>query len=141
MLLSWLIGFHPLCRAEAAAVSAIASGSQHKTIIAMSHRIARSQSASVPMNSATYRMGAAFVSICLPFASMATRPALRSAGKLDLPIVHALGRAPWRLDCRTVNVAIVVFGERHGAGLSLVSILTPSAYCTMLAFPARGGPR
>src|SRR6266852_4089368 len=36
-------------RVEAAAVNAIASGSQHNTIISISHRIARSQSASAPM--------------------------------------------------------------------------------------------
>ena len=38
---------------------------------------------------------------------------------LDLPIVHATGMATWRFDGGTVDVAIVVFGERHGAGLSL----------------------
>jgi hypothetical protein len=39
--------------AEAAAVNAITSGSQHRTMSAMSHRIARSESVSVPMSSAT----------------------------------------------------------------------------------------
>jgi len=40
-------------RDEAAAVNAMASGSQHSTISAISHRIARSLSASAPINSAT----------------------------------------------------------------------------------------
>ena len=39
--------------AEAAGVSAIASGSQHKTMRSISHRIARSLSASAPTSSAT----------------------------------------------------------------------------------------
>jgi len=43
-------------RADAAAVRAIASGSQHSTIKAISHRIARSLSVSAPMSSATYRI-------------------------------------------------------------------------------------
>jgi hypothetical protein len=41
-------------RAEAAAVNATASGSQHSTIRAMSHRMARSLSVSSPRNSATH---------------------------------------------------------------------------------------
>jgi hypothetical protein len=40
-------------RADAVAVNAIASGSQHKTISATSHRIARSLSVPVPISSAT----------------------------------------------------------------------------------------
>ena len=40
-------------RAEAAAVNAIASGSQHSTMRAISHRMARSLSVSVPISSAT----------------------------------------------------------------------------------------
>ena len=40
-------------RAEAAAVSAMASGSQHKTMSAISQRMARSLSVSVPSSSAT----------------------------------------------------------------------------------------
>src|SRR6266478_3731499 len=39
--------------AEAAAVKAMASGSQHRTMRAISHRIARSLSVSVPISSAT----------------------------------------------------------------------------------------
>jgi hypothetical protein len=39
-------------RAEAAAVSAIANGSQHSAIEAISNRIARSLSVSVPISSA-----------------------------------------------------------------------------------------
>jgi hypothetical protein len=45
------------------AVSAMASGSQHNTMRAMSHRIARSESVSTPSNSATYRMGAVSVPV------------------------------------------------------------------------------
>jgi hypothetical protein len=55
-------------RAEAAAVSAIASGSQHCTISDISHRIARSESVSTPANSATFRMGAVSVAACRPFS-------------------------------------------------------------------------
>jgi hypothetical protein len=40
-------------RAEAAAVNAMASGSQVSTISAISHRMARSLSVSAPINSAT----------------------------------------------------------------------------------------
>src|SRR5260370_24450046 len=63
---------HALCAelqrrdAEAAAVRVTASGSQQSTIRAISHRIAFSLSASIPKSSATYRMGAASVSIRLP---------------------------------------------------------------------------
>jgi hypothetical protein len=39
--------------AEAAAVNAMASGSQHRTMRAISHRIARSLSVSAPTTSAT----------------------------------------------------------------------------------------
>jgi len=39
-------------QADAAAISAIASGSQHRTLSAISHRIARSLSVSAPMSSA-----------------------------------------------------------------------------------------
>jgi hypothetical protein len=46
--------------ADVAAVRAIASGSQQRTIKAISQRIARSESLPTPSNSATYRMGAAF---------------------------------------------------------------------------------
>src|SRR5258708_25753791 len=49
--------------AAAAAVNAMASGSQHRTIRAISHRIAFSLSVSAPSSSATYRMGAASVSM------------------------------------------------------------------------------
>ncbi len=49
---------------EAAAVKAIASGSQDRTMSAISHRM----SASAPSNSATYLIGAASVSICRPLA-------------------------------------------------------------------------
>jgi hypothetical protein len=56
-------------QADVAAVNAIASGSQHSTIRAMSHRIARSESVSAPSNPATYRMGAASVSACRPLRS------------------------------------------------------------------------
>jgi hypothetical protein len=52
--------------AEAAAVRAIANGSQHSTMSAISHRIARSLSVSAPMSSATYLIGALSVSICRP---------------------------------------------------------------------------
>jgi hypothetical protein len=45
-------------RAEAAAVRAMARGSQHNTIKAMSQRIARSESVSTPISSATYLIGA-----------------------------------------------------------------------------------
>jgi hypothetical protein len=64
-------------RADAAAVSAIASGSQ-STMSAISHLIARSLSVSAPTNSATYLIGAASVE---PFAS-----------RLVLPI---RGARPW----------------------------------------------
>jgi hypothetical protein len=40
-------------RADAAAVNEIASGSQHSTMSAISHRIARSLSVSAPISSAT----------------------------------------------------------------------------------------
>jgi len=40
-------------QAEAAAVNAMASGSQHSTMRAISHLMARSLSVSVPINSAT----------------------------------------------------------------------------------------
>jgi len=60
-------------RADAPLVSAIASGSQQRTISAINHRIARSLSVSVP----TYRMGAAPVSICRPLAATPARSALR----------------------------------------------------------------
>src|SRR5260370_22610544 len=56
-------------RADAATVSAIASGSQHRTMNAISHRIARSESVSIPSISATYLIGAASVSICRPLAA------------------------------------------------------------------------
>jgi len=61
----------PYRRDAAAAVSAIASGSQHNTIKAMSHRIARSLSSSAPTptNSATYFVGAASVSIWRPLVA------------------------------------------------------------------------
>jgi hypothetical protein len=55
-------------RAETAAVSAIASGSQHSTMSAISQRMARSLSVSAPMSSATYRMVAASTS-ALPASS------------------------------------------------------------------------
>jgi hypothetical protein len=48
--------------AAAAAVRAMASGSLHRTMRAISHRIARSLLASAPSSSATYRIGAASVS-------------------------------------------------------------------------------
>jgi hypothetical protein len=51
---------------EAAAVSAIASGSQHRTMSAINQRMARSLSVSAPINSATYRIGAGSESICRP---------------------------------------------------------------------------
>jgi hypothetical protein len=44
-------------------VRAIANGSQHKTISAISHRIARSESVSTPSNSATYRIALAVASL------------------------------------------------------------------------------
>lgn len=50
-------------RTDAAAVNVIGKGSQHRTINAMSNRIARSLSVSDPSNSATYLIGAASVSI------------------------------------------------------------------------------
>ncbi|SRR6266481_2743665 len=65
-------------RADAAAVSAIASGSQQSTMSVISHLIARSLSVSAPTNSATYLIGAASVE---PFAS-----------RLVLPI---RGARPW----------------------------------------------
>jgi hypothetical protein len=46
--------------ADAAAVKAIASGSQLRTITSISHRIAFSESVSAPRISATYRIGAAY---------------------------------------------------------------------------------
>jgi hypothetical protein len=65
--------------AEAAAVKAMASGSQHKTMSAMSHRIALSESVSAPTSSATYLIGALSVSICRPLAPRAARSDLRLA--------------------------------------------------------------
>jgi hypothetical protein len=47
-------------------VSAIASGSQHRTMSAINQRMARSLSVSAPINSATYRIGAGSESICRP---------------------------------------------------------------------------
>jgi hypothetical protein len=58
-------------RADAAAVSVMASGSQMRTMSAISHRIARSLSVSAPTSSATRRMGAASVSICRPLGDHA----------------------------------------------------------------------
>ena len=69
-------------QADVAAVNAIASGSQHSTIRAMSHRIARSESVSTPTNSAIYRIGAASVSILRPWAATDARSALRAANVL-----------------------------------------------------------
>lgn len=66
-------------RADVAAVRATASGSQHRTIKAISQRIARSLSVPTPNNSATYRMGAASVSIRRPWAATVARSALRLA--------------------------------------------------------------
>jgi hypothetical protein len=60
-------------RADAAAVSAMATGSQHMTINAISHRIARSEPASAPTRSATQRIGAASVSIRPPCAAREAR--------------------------------------------------------------------
>jgi hypothetical protein len=57
----------------------MASGSQASTIKAMSHLIARSLSVSAPINSATWRIGAASVSSWRPLAPSAARSALRSA--------------------------------------------------------------
>jgi hypothetical protein len=62
------------------AVSAIASEPQQRTISAMSHLIARSESVSAPTSS----MGALLVSICLPLATTLARSA-RKATKVPPP--------------------------------------------------------
>jgi hypothetical protein len=56
-------------RADAAAIKAIASGSRRRTMSVISHRVARSLSVSSPTNAATYRMGAASVSILRSWAA------------------------------------------------------------------------
>lgn len=66
-------------RADAAAVNAIASGSQHSTIRAISHRIACSGSVSTPSSLATYRTGAASVSCYPPLAVTLARSLCRLA--------------------------------------------------------------
>jgi hypothetical protein len=65
--------------AEAAAVNAIACGSQHRTMSAISRRIARSLSVSAPTSSATYLIGAASVSIRRLCAAREARSALPRA--------------------------------------------------------------
>jgi hypothetical protein len=79
-------------RAEAAAVNAIASGSQHNTIKAISHRIAFSLSVAAPMSSATYRIGAA--AVCF------SRMNCANAGMKTLSASHDSRRGPSLRRCR-----------------------------------------
>jgi hypothetical protein len=93
-------------RADAAAVNEIASGSQHSTMSAISHRIARSLSVSAPRSSATYRIGATSVSTCRPLAATEARSVFRlarGAGRL-VPLTWQAPRGPCAgLQWRTVR--------------------------------------
>src|SRR5260370_11427776 len=66
-------------RAEAAAVNAMASGSHHKTMSAINHRMARSLSVSEPISSATWLIGVVWVSICRLLAATLRCSAYRAA--------------------------------------------------------------
>jgi len=96
-------------RAEAAAVSAMASGSQHNTMSAISHRIGRSLSVSAPTSSATYRIGAASVSIRRPCAATEARSALRVARLDSLPRSCAHPRG-------SHGLALGFYGRQGGVG-------------------------
>ena len=82
-------------RAEAAAVNAMASGSQHRTISAISHRMARSLSVSEAISSATWLIGVVWVSLCRPLAATLSCSAYRAA-KLGSQLSYSRSRSFWR---------------------------------------------
>jgi hypothetical protein len=110
--------WHQRGRTEAAAVRAIASGSQHKTMSATSHRIARSLSVSAPTSSATYRIGAVSASIRRLCATSEARSALRAArvaaSRFRSSTIHA--RAPC---CASMmDIAPVVLSRRVASAIA-----------------------